>query len=822
MKKIILGLILFGFFFSGFLHPAYAIGLGEVESATGVDIIYSGNEQNLNINQVLSGAYEIKASAFACTPRTPNCEPDKYEIRFDRTINHIFGLGMVASANQVELEDFLDVDFSFGHCFTPTNKFTPGRNPIDFYEADICRMRTPMFVMPSENIIIAYLQPWAKKVRLSRDSQYGCPSGTTCIVLKKNETYLEGQTAPLVIIKGSNVVDMYAKYNQYLKQKGFFFKNPIYQAFGVAWETYEEFVNTATNTDLNSVVKHYSDNNIKLASLTIGSGYWGSVTYNGVTCPESCVGCGIPETGCPATDALEPSSTKFPAPGLSAYFSNLFNTTGIYPVIGMRHQIRKGISGFDNKTRVVNIIQNAPYSMPASTSILYGGNSDSLKSSANPTNSDCNNEFYILNLNDSTVKSTWVDVLRNSYGAFKGIKNDDMEINDQRAITPNCPMRTNLPDNYFSQMYPVYTQKYNNDFLINGRLDWFSVGTDTQTGQGWIGFSRLGGPIEYNGYDIKNQFDSAITQVTSGYPHTLLEPQPAKNPDKSIPSAKQKEFVRTLQIQTFWPVMNQSLGFWHLSDQNYINAVVSFSKLKQRLQQYTYDQAQKWYETGIPYTVQPLFINYPNDETAYSLYKYAANDRQTPWDEYMFGNALLVRPIFSDDDTFRVYLPGETTTLWRYFLAGGKPAEHGGQSITYSGTINDYPVFLKEGEILTIADSSDLNKLNVYVFLENKTQSEIYSLFPQSGGKIQLQALKTDTGVIIKNLDNGQSVTTQDDAFGKGFKTADITQLITQEIPGDLNNDKSVNIFDLRHFLTNFLQTFNIFDYNKIVENFGK
>lgn len=38
---------------------------------------------------------------------------------------------------------------------------------------------------------------------------------------------------------------------------------------------------------------------------------------------------------------------------------------------------------------------------------------------------------------------------------------------------------------------------------------------------------------------------------------------------------------------------------------------------------------------------------------------------------------------------------------------------------------------------------------------------------------------------------------------------------------GDLNKDTHVNIFDLRHFLSNFLQSFTIFDYNKIVENFG-
>lgn len=40
--------------------------------------------------------------------------------------------------------------------------------------------------------------------------------------------------------------------------------------------------------------------------------------------------------------------------------------------------------------------------------------------------------------------------------------------------------------------------------------------------------------------------------------------------------------------------------------------------------------------------------------------------------------------------------------------------------------------------------------------------------------------------------------------------------------PGDLNKDLVVNIFDLRHFLTNFLQSLTIFHYSKMVENFGR
>jgi len=480
----------------------------------------------------------------------------------------------------------------------------------------------------------------------------------------------------------------------------------------------------------------------------------------------------------------------------------------------------------DDRTKVAMPATAARVSVPASTSVLYGGESNpsTVIDLWNIPDGDVK-EIYSLNLNDSTVRSQWVDLIRNSYGAFKGIKHDDMGMSDQKILCPTCATRANLPDNYFSQMYPVYAQKYNNDFLITGRLDWFSVGTDNQNAQGWVGLSRLGGPVEYNGYQIKHFLDSALTQVASGYPHPLLEPDfdVVSMSGTKIPR-NQKEFVRTMQLQTFMPVMNQSLGFWHLTDQNDVNRVIFASQLKQRLQQYTYDQAQKWYETGIPYTVQPLYVNYPNDETAYGLYGYAGNDRQTPWNEYMFGNALLVRPIFTDNDTFQVYLPGGATTRWRYLLTSGKSAEQGGRTISYTGTINDFPVFLKEGEILIIGDADTTkDTLYAYVFLESagKTQSSVYSVH-KNGTVYKLQAVKDGEVYKLKNTATNQWVIMTDDHYNKGFRIAEITSLLHNSIPGDLNTDGHVNIFDYNLLVSKFNNPYTIFDYNSLVANFGK
>jgi len=49
----------------------------------------------------------------------------------------------------------------------------------------------------------------------------------------------------------------------------------------------------------------------------------------------------------------------------------------------------------------------------------------------------------------------------------------------------------------------------------------------------------------------------------------------------------------------------------------------------------------------------------------------------------------------------------------------------------------------------------------------------------------------------------------------RDFRSSDIL------LSGDLNSDSKVDISDLRYFLTKFLNPYTIFDYNKIVENFG-
>lgn len=92
-----------------------------------------------------------------------------------------------------------------------------------------------------------------------------------------------------------------------------------------------------------------------------------------------------------------------------------------------------------------------------------------------------------------------------------------------------------------------------------------------------------------------------------------------------------------------------------LFDDEAVDVLRLFNRLKQHLMPYLMDVAQEAHERGIP-TLRAMVLEFPDDLTCRSL------DMQ-----YMLGPALLVAPIFSEDGGVSYYLPeGE----WRNLLTG--------------------------------------------------------------------------------------------------------------------------------------------------------
>ncbi|MDR3276864.1 MAG: alpha-xylosidase [Treponema sp.] len=114
-----------------------------------------------------------------------------------------------------------------------------------------------------------------------------------------------------------------------------------------------------------------------------------------------------------------------------------------------------------------------------------------------------------------------------------------------------------------------------------------------------------------------------------------------------------------------------------------------FARLKERLNPYLLDTAKEAHEQGTP-MLRAMFLEFPDDPACAWL------DRQ-----YMLGPALLVAPVFSEDNTVEYYLP---PGRWTHLIdtAEGKPrAETGGKWIRERCGFLSLPAWVRSAEGLS-------------------------------------------------------------------------------------------------------------------------
>jgi len=110
-------------------------------------------------------------------------------------------------------------------------------------------------------------------------------------------------------------------------------------------------------------------------------------------------------------------------------------------------------------------------------------------------------------------------------------------------------------------------------------------------------------------------------------------------------------------------------------------------RLRYRLFPYLYTAARETYDTGVGMN-RPLYYDYPEDANSY-IYE----------DEYMFGNDMLVAPIYSPQENGRssrmIWLPDDKWwDVTRSHLVNGK------QAFYSSYTLDEFPVFYRAGSII--------------------------------------------------------------------------------------------------------------------------
>jgi alpha-glucosidase (family GH31 glycosyl hydrolase) len=104
--------------------------------------------------------------------------------------------------------------------------------------------------------------------------------------------------------------------------------------------------------------------------------------------------------------------------------------------------------------------------------------------------------------------------------------------------------------------------------------------------------------------------------------------------------------------------------------------------LRMRLLPYIYSCANSSYKNGV--LMKPLAYVFPQDSNTYDL-----------WDEYIFGNAFLIVPVFSPETCRNIYLP---QGRW-YDFNNLKVDYHGPVTVTQNVPLETMPVFIKDNSI---------------------------------------------------------------------------------------------------------------------------
>lgn len=221
---------------------------------------------------------------------------------------------------------------------------------------------------------------------------------------------------------------------------------------------------------------------------------------------------------------------------------------------------------------------------------------------------------------------------------------------------------------------------------------------------GWIGSQRFG-TVLWSG-DIVGSFKTLGMQIKAGLNISLCG-IPWWTTDIGgfyFNQEKKEQFhdliIRWFQFGTFCPVMRlhgdrpprhaiegSIVGsggpneVWSYGEDAY-KIMSRYIQIREQLKPYILENMKKASEEGIP-VMRPLFFDFPNDKMCYDI-----------GDQYMFGPDLMVAPVIEYKAKSRkIHFPEGAD--WKDALTG--KVYKGGQTIDYLVTIDNIPVFCKNG-----------------------------------------------------------------------------------------------------------------------------
>lgn len=230
--------------------------------------------------------------------------------------------------------------------------------------------------------------------------------------------------------------------------------------------------------------------------------------------------------------------------------------------------------------------------------------------------------------------------------------------------------------------------------------------------------------------DMKNQIGAGINFSLSGMPYWTMdiggfsvETRYAERQAAALDEWRELN-TRWYQFGAFVPLFRVHGQFpyreiYNIAPENHpaYQSMLYYNQLRYRLMPYIYSLAGHTYQQD--YTImRGLVMDFPTDLKAANLN-----------DEFMFGNALLINPVYAYKARSRtVYLPAGQG--W-YDLYTGKYFK-GGQDIIAAAAYGKMPVFVKEGSILPTGPAlqytseKPADPLTLYVYTGKDASFSLY------------------------------------------------------------------------------------------------
>lgn len=214
-----------------------------------------------------------------------------------------------------------------------------------------------------------------------------------------------------------------------------------------------------------------------------------------------------------------------------------------------------------------------------------------------------------------------------------------------------------------------------------------------------------------------------------------------------------------------------------LFDEEAIDVMRHFTKLKCRLMPYLYAAALEAGEKGIP-MMRAMFVEFPDDPGCDYL------DRQ-----YMFGENLLVAPVFSDEGDVDYYLP---EGIWTHFLTGERV--EGGRWVKEKHDFFSLPLLARPNSIIPVGavdalvDYDYAQDVTLHLFeLEDGAIASV-----EVGGDLRVTAKRDGTQIMIHYKGAGKpwqlylrGVFSIAGAEGARAESAELGLILTPESYGD-------------------------------------